>query len=110
MAGNVSNPVQRSIEGKLTAALQPVHLQVLNESGSHNVPQGSETHFKCVIVSSQFEGKALLARHRLVNTLLSDELGAGVHALSIIAKTAAEWEKAQGAVPASPACLGGSKK
>lgn len=102
--------MQRSIEGKLTAALKPVHLQVLNESGSHNVPKGSETHFKCVIVSSEFEGKALLARHRLVNTLLSDELGCGVHALSIVAKTAPEWERAQGAVPASPACMGGSKK
>ena len=103
-------PVQRSIESKLSEELKPTHLQVINESSSHNVPKGSETHFKVVIVSAGFEGKPLLARHRLVNNILSDELASGVHALSIIAKTSTEWSKTQGEVPASPACMGGSKK
>lgn len=103
-------PVQQSIQDKLHAALTPAHLQVVNESSSHNVPKGSETHFKVVAVSALFEGKALLARHRLINGILSEELDTGVHALSIVAKTTTEWEKVQGAVPASPACMGGSKK
>jgi BolA protein len=106
----MSGPVQQSIQDKLQVALSPVHLQVINESSSHNVPKGSETHFKVVAVSALFEGKALLARHRLINGVLSEELDAGVHALSIVAKTMTEWEKVQGAVPASPACMGGSKK
>ena len=62
-----------------------------------------------VVVSEQFEGKPLIARHRLVNTLLKEELEGGVHALSIIAKTQAQWAK-DNVVPESPLCMGGSKK
>ncbi|MGI9323235.1 MAG: BolA family protein [Pseudomonadales bacterium] len=39
----------------------------MNESGNHNVPPGSESHFKLVLVSSEFDGKPLVQRHRLVN-------------------------------------------
>jgi len=42
------------------------HLEVINESHKHNVPEGAESHFNVVIVSSAFEGKKLLTRHRLL--------------------------------------------
>lgn len=70
-------------------ALKPTHLEVINESSNHNVPKGSETHFKVVIVSDDFAGKSLLSRQRLVNLLLKEELGSGVHALSMVTKTQA---------------------
>ena len=95
------------INEKLAAALAPEHLEVVNESGNHNVPAGSETHFKVVVVSAAFEGQRLLARHRRVNAALADELAGGVHALAIHAYTAAEWRKRFGAAPMSPPCLGG---
>lgn len=95
------------INEKLAAALAPKHLEVVNESGNHNVPAGSETHFKVVVVSAAFEGQRLLARHRRVNAALADELAGGVHALAIHAYTAAEWRKRFGAAPMSPPCLGG---
>ncbi len=75
----------------------------------HNVPKDSETHFKVVCVSPAFEGKPLLGRHRAVNALLDAELKGGVHALSIVAKTPAEWAASEGAVAPSPSCRGGSK-
>jgi BolA protein len=87
-----------------------LHLQVINESGMHNVPRGSETHFKVVVVSRGFEAMTLIKRHRTLHGLLAEELGGGVHALSLLCKTPDEWEKAEGAVPASPACMGGSKR
>jgi len=102
--------VARGIETKLRAALEPAHLEVINESFMHNVPKGSESHFKVVVVSEQFAGQALLARHRAVNALLADELEGPVHALSIKAKTPEQWEKSGGAVDASPSCMGGSKR
>lgn len=55
-----SKPVENTIRGKLTAALNPVHLNIINESYMHNVPKGSETHFKVVLVSKEFENKSLL--------------------------------------------------
>ncbi|XP_074836791.1 bolA-like protein 1 [Carettochelys insculpta] len=101
-------PVESSIRTKLLQALQPVHLEVHNESAMHAVPPGSETHFKVVIASQRFAGMPLLQRHRLVNEILQAELAGPVHALSIQAKTPQQWEE-NPSVNQSPGCLGGSK-
>jgi BolA protein len=102
-----SFPVTSSIRLKLTDRLKPIHLDVLNESHMHNVPKNSETHFKVVVVSEEFEKmKSPLQRHRLVNGILADELDGPVHALSIVAKSPAQWEKSN-SIPASPSCRGG---
>jgi stress-induced morphogen len=100
--------VHETIEKKLGEALHPVHLEVVNESGMHSVPPGSETHFKVLVVSPAFEGLGLVDRHRRVNEALRDELRRSVHALSIRALTPAQWGEGQAALP-SPPCLGGSK-
>ena len=100
---------QEIIETKLAGSLDPDHLEVINESHQHNVAPGSESHFKVVIVSAQFEGKPLLARHRHINSLLADELAAGVHALSLHTLTHAEWERKNGQIKMSPPCLGGHR-
>jgi BolA protein len=100
--------IQELIESKLMAGLAPVHLEVVNESHMHNVPPGSETHFKVVLVSPAFEGLRKVARHRLVYAELAAELAGPVHALSLHTYTAGEWQ-ARGAAPQSPQCLGGSR-
>ena len=48
---------------KLDTRFECQHLEVVNESGGHNVPAGSETHFKVVLVAAEFNGQRLLARH-----------------------------------------------
>ncbi|MCC5872369.1 MAG: BolA/IbaG family iron-sulfur metabolism protein [Gammaproteobacteria bacterium] len=101
--------IQATIESKLLDAFGPVYLEVTNESSSHNVPPDSETHFKVVMVAEGFAGERLLARHRRVNRLLADELAGGVHALALHTYTPGEWEARFGAVPDSPACLGGGR-
>ncbi len=101
---------QPTIEEKLAAAFKPAFLEVINESYQHNVPAGSESHFKVVIVSDDFEGKRLIQRHRAVNQVLSDELANAIHALAIHTLTPSEWEQKHQSVPVSPDCLGGSKK
>lgn len=102
--------VQETIETKLLDALTPEYLEVTNESGGHNVPPGSETHFKVVLVARNFEDERLLTRHRRVNRILEAELAGGVHALALHTYTPAEWERRFGAVPESPACLGGGRR
>ncbi len=104
--------VQATIQRKLEAELQPVHLDIRNESHMHSVPKHSETHFRVVIVSPRFNGATLVKRHRLVNEQLKHELQTGVHALSILAYTEEEWKNmmAAGKAPLpSPNCRGGSK-
>jgi len=102
--------VQSTIETKLSNALAPNHLEVLNESHMHSVPPGSESHFKLIIVSDAFDGASRVARHQKVNGVLADELSGVIHALSMETYTADEWEKREGRTLASPACHGGSKR
>ncbi|MCW5601407.1 BolA/IbaG family iron-sulfur metabolism protein [Nitrosomonas sp.] len=99
--------IKNVIETKLHS-LQPQFLEVINESHKHNVPAGSESHFKVTIVSSEFNGKKLLARHRMVNTLLAEELADSIHALYLHTMTIEEWFEKSGTPNNAPPCLGGS--
>ncbi|XP_066539642.1 bolA-like protein 1 [Hoplias malabaricus] len=108
MDPGANRPVETSIRTKLTQALEPEHLEVLNESHMHAVPPGSESHFKVLVVSPKFEGISLLQRHRLVNEALREELSSSVHALAIQAKTPQQWSN-DPTLAKSPPCLGGSK-
>lgn len=100
--------IAASIRSKLESGLAPGHLEVINESGNHNVPPGSESHFKVVVVSDAFEGKPTLHRHRMVYGLLAEELAGPVHALALHTYSPGQWSAA-GAAPDSPACRGGMK-
>lgn len=95
---------------KLTEAFTPLHLELVNESPAHGLPESAEKHFRVVLVSSKMEGLARIDRHRAVNDLLAAELREHIHALSVQAFTPDEWDKKQGATFASPACLGGGKR
>ncbi|WNJ98710.1 BolA/IbaG family iron-sulfur metabolism protein [Thalassospiraceae bacterium LMO-JJ14] len=101
--------VAEIIEQKVTQAVDPVHLEVINESHMHNVPPGSESHFKLIIVSDTFDGKRLVGRHQLINATLKAELDGPVHALSMETHTPGEWQARGGRIMASPSCRGGSK-
>ncbi|XP_014210522.1 bolA-like protein DDB_G0274169 [Copidosoma floridanum] len=103
-------PVETLMRKKLEEKFNPVYMDVLNESHMHNVPKGSETHFKVVVVSDKFENLPLIKRHRLVNELLSDELRSNVHALSIVAKTPSQWAESTKVIEPSPNCRGGFGK
>ncbi|RJX71757.1 transcriptional regulator BolA [Vibrio sinensis] len=101
--------LQDVIESKLQQQFTPGFLSVINESYMHNVPAGSESHFKVIIVSDQFINQRLIARHRSVNQLLSEELANHIHALSIHTYTLDEWQQQNNSAPDSPMCLGGGK-
>ncbi len=102
--------VQSSIERTLRDNFAPSYLSVANESHMHNVPPGSESHFKVVVVSKQFAGKRKVARHQMVYQQLAGFLADGVHALALHTYTPAEWQSRLEQAPASPECLGGSGK
>ena len=101
--------VQQTIEAKLRDRFAPVHLEVINESHMHNVPPGSESHFKVIVVSSGFEGLNRVRRQQEINGLLAEELKGPIHALSMETHTEGEWHARAGKVMSSPQCMGGSK-
>ncbi|KAF1711382.1 BolA family transcriptional regulator [Pseudoxanthomonas kalamensis DSM 18571] len=85
------------------SALQPTHLDVVDESHTHHV--GEESHYKAVVVSPVFAGKRLLQRHQTVYAAL-EGLMREIHALALHTYTPEEWAE-QGAAPESPRCRGG---
>lgn len=91
------------IEDKLSEALVLDHIEVVNESGNHNVPDGAESHFRVTLVAAEFESLRLIERHRRINAVLAAELRV-IHALALHTWTAAEWSARHGEVPMSPPC------
>jgi BolA protein len=79
--------VAATIRQRLEQALEPARLEIVDEShlhAGHNPDaRAGETHFRVLVVSPAFAGKSRLARHRLVNELLADQLAGKVHALAI---------------------------
>jgi BolA protein len=79
--------VAATIRERLEAALRPTRLDIVDESHLHAghsaQARAGESHFRVLVVSPEFAGKSRLARHRLVNELLADQLAARVHALAI---------------------------
>lgn len=57
---NFKGTVREKIIKKLQSEFNPEFLDVINESASHSVPKGSETHFKVVVVSSVFDNLTTL--------------------------------------------------
>ena len=92
--------------------LNPVYLTLDNESQMHKgYYEGKESHFKLVIVSDEFVGKRLAARHQVVYTIAHPFLmanGGSIHALAIHAYTPNEWSELSSA-PNSPNCAGQNK-
>lgn len=86
--------VKSQIETKLTDALAPEVLSVIDESDLHKGHAGSsddgETHFRVTVVSTAFDGLSRIERHRKVQALLKEELDGRVHALALKTKTPAE--------------------
>jgi len=57
---------------------------------------GDGKHFDAVIVTNEFVGKNLVARHRLVYKALGDRMKEEIHALSMKVYTPEEWSKLNG--------------
>ena len=95
--------VEKKIEHTLSDNFVLSHLEVINESHMHSGPN-TETHFKVILVSDEFDGIQLVQRHRKINELLKYELENGVHALSLHLFTQKEWKDKSEYVKDSPLC------
>ena len=83
-----TTPTAEQLEQRLRSTLQPVTLEVIDESCQHNGHAGANgsgfgTHFRVRITSHLFTGKSAVMRHRLVYDALQDFMAQGLHALAI---------------------------
>lgn len=94
MSEHAKGPVAAEIEKRLTDALVPQHLAVIDDSEKHRGHAGhdarGESHFTVTVVSSAFEGQNRVARQRMVNAALADLLRDRVHALAMVVRAPSE--------------------
>jgi BolA protein len=84
--------LSKDIEKKLREGLQAYHVEVIDESAAHHGhAHGGGGHYQAIVVSPAFAGKPLVARHRMVNALLAEELKGAIHALALTTVTPEEW-------------------
>jgi BolA protein len=86
MPGGLMSAESR-IRERLMVALEPIRLDVVNEShlhaGHRSSPGTGESHFRVLVVSQAFQGRSRIERHRMVNEALAEELKGKLHALAI---------------------------
>ena len=82
------------ITARLTEALDPTRLEVVNESARHRGHAGDdgsgESHWRVEVESAAFSGVSRVGRQRLVNHALADLLVGRIHALAIRAAAPGE--------------------
>ncbi|GAB6042300.1 BolA family protein [Endothiovibrio diazotrophicus] len=80
------------VRERLTEALAPSKLEIVDQSEAHagHASSGGAGHYVVDIVSAAFEGKNLVARHRLVYAALGELMQHEIHAVSMTVKSPGE--------------------
>ena len=97
-----TGPIESQIINTLSTSMNLSSLKIINESFMHNVPKGSESHFKIVVVTNDFNNLSIIKRHKLIYKTL-DHLMNKIHALSIQAFNEKEF-KSDPIILDSPEC------
>ena len=76
--------------------MEPAEIKTLIENGlaGADVQVFSEdnTHYSAIVISAEFDGVRPIARHQMIYRCLGTLMGNEIHAMSIRAHTAAEWQ------------------
>ena len=86
-----TGPIESQIINTLSTSMNLSSLKIINESFMHNVPKESESHFKIVVVTNDFNNLSIIKRHKLIYKTL-DNLMNKIHALSIHAFNEEEFK------------------
>jgi BolA protein len=86
------SPLIAEIRIALQRELGPSSIEIFDDSARHAGHAGAREggHFRVMLVSSAFNGRAQLERHRLVYAAVAPLMGRGIHALNIVARTPEE--------------------
>lgn len=86
--------IATTIEEKLTRALSPSRLEVVDDSHRHAGHAGAhpegESHFTVTVVAGVFDGKSRVERQRMVYGALAEEMAGRIHALALKTLTPGE--------------------
>lgn len=94
MSVNGSESPLELIREKLIRALQPVHLEIVDQShlhAGHESARAGGGHYAVTIVAAAFEGLGPPQRHRLVYRALAEQMKGEIHALALRTIAPSEW-------------------
>lgn len=83
--------IKNRLENGLKVDLLEIHDESEQHKNHHNHSGGA--HLQMLIVSSGFEQKSLLDRHKMVYLALADMIKKDIHALSLKTYTLNEWNQ-----------------
>tara|TARA_B110000467_G_C17879393_1_gene244010 strand:+ start:50 stop:361 length:312 start_codon:yes stop_codon:yes gene_type:complete len=95
--------IESTINKIINESYNPLYIELVNESFMHNVPRGSESHFKLVVVSNIFKNMTLIQRHKHIYSCLNTIMN-NIHALSINAFDTEEF-RLNPDISRSPNCI-----
>lgn len=79
--------------------MDPAEIKTLIENGlvgaQVSVFSEDNTHYAALIICADFAGKRPIARHQMIYQCLGQRMGNEIHAMSIRAHTAEEWQELQ---------------
>jgi len=90
-----SETTAQKIESMIKKALDPVFIQVEDQShlhAGHAGAAGGGGHFYVTVISAAFEGKSLIEQHRLVQETLKGLFPHDIHALALKTDSPAHWK------------------
>jgi BolA protein len=94
MNARKTGPVASEMLARLSSALSPSSVELIDDSEQHRGHGGynpaGESHFSLRIESPAFVGKSRVQRQRMIYAALGDLMQARVHALSIRARAPGE--------------------
>jgi len=104
LSNNRSASRLTTIENQLKHHFKDAQLQIEDESYKHHNGRGKESHFKVLCVSDTFANMSTLERHRLIYSILENELNNGLKALALKCLTFAEFNHTKQSF-SSPDCI-----
>jgi BolA family transcriptional regulator, general stress-responsive regulator len=93
MVGRVD--IRTRIERKLRDALDPIEIDVIDQSADHAGHAGAASgggHYRVLLVADAFDGLGQVQRQRRVYEILADEMKGAIHALSMTCLSRSEYE------------------
>lgn len=100
--------IAQQLEQLIKAGIDCKEFYLENESHMHSGP-ATESHFKVIAISDDFDGKRAVQRHQSVYKLVGELMNNPIHALALHLFTSQEWQVKEDKQLLSPKCLGGSK-
>ncbi|MDG2457474.1 MAG: BolA family transcriptional regulator [Alphaproteobacteria bacterium] len=88
---------KKNIETRISKIFQPYFFSVNDVSEQHrghqSFKENVESHFEVIVVSSKFDNKSKILRHRMINECLQEDFQSDLHSVSIKAFTVEEYKK-----------------